>query len=153
MNSVLPNAGLPHNETEQSEPTAFARSPDDSAAPVILIVEDDEDNRLMLRLMLEIWNYRVHEAKNGFEAIEVAKKENPNLILMDVRMPRLDGFETARMMRRSDVVDGTPIIFLSGCAQRFYRQIAFEAGGDEFLTKPVDFHLLETLLSRYTRPQ
>ena len=117
--------------------------------PTVLLVEDDEDNRLMLKLMLEIWKYRVLEAKNGEEAVELAEKEQPNIILMDVQMPDLDGFDAARLIRRSQPTDGVPIVFLSGCAQIYYRRTAFEAGGNEYLVKPIDFTELELTIKKY----
>lgn len=103
----------------------------------------------MLKILLEMWNYQVIEAENGASAVWLTEKTLPDLILMDVRMPELDGFETARRIRASAETDGVPIIFLSGCVEPAYREQAFQAGGNEFLVKPLDFKELEDLLSKY----
>ena len=118
--------------------------------PVVLIVEDDADSRLMLRLLLEAWQYRVVEATNGIEALHIAGKESPDLILMDIKMPLLDGFETTRHLRASGKIDGVPIVFLSGCAEEIHRRNAFAVGASEYLLKPLDFEQLEQILDRYT---
>ena len=115
----------------------------------ILIADDDDDNRTMLKTLLEIWGYRVLEAKDGGEAFGFAEKARPDLILMDVRMPRFDGFETARRIRRSKKTVGVPIIFISGCAEKSYRNEAGDAGGNEYMVKPVDFGVLEKTLVKY----
>lgn len=117
--------------------------------PIILIVEDDEDSRLMLRLLLEMWRYGVIEAKDGVEAVSLAEKQQPDLILMDVKLPLLDGFATTRRIRASTAIDGVPIVFLSGCAEDEYRRAAFAAGGNEYLIKPLDFEQLEGTLGKY----
>lgn len=117
--------------------------------PLVLIVEDDADNRLMLRLLLEAWRYRVIEAQTEKEALRAAETEQPDAILMDVKLPLLDGFAAARRIRASPVVDGVPIIFLSGCVEDEYRRAAFAAGGNEYLVKPLDFEKLESTLGKY----
>ena len=117
--------------------------------PVVLIVDDNEDCRLMLRFLLETWKYKVIEAADGIEAISVAERMRPNLILMDVRLPYLDGFGAVRQIRRSVNTGGVPIIFLSACVEMVYKQQAFAVGGNEYLTKPLDFDELENTLGRY----
>ena len=120
--------------------------------PVILIVDDDSDSRLMLKLLLETWKYQVIEAKDGIEALNIAENSCPDLILMDVRMPRLDGFGVTCQIRQSAKIESVPIIFLSGCAEASYRQTASAIGGNEYLVKPLDFEELEITLGRYIRP-
>lgn len=117
--------------------------------PVILIVDDDDDSRLMLKLLLEVWKYRVVEAKDGIEAINLAGISCPDLILMDVRMPNLDGFEVTRQIRHSAKIESVPVVFLSGYAEPLYRQKASAAGGNEYLVKPLDFEELEHTLGKY----
>lgn len=123
---------------------------EDNSVPVVMIVEDDADSRLMLRLLLETWKYRVVEATNGIEALYLAEKETLDLILMDVKMPRLDGFETARCLRASGRTDYVPIVFLSGCAEEAYRRASFDVGANEYLIKPINYEFLEKILDRYT---
>ena len=130
------------------------RTPANDQMPAVLIVEDDEDSRQMLKILLEIWKYRVLEAKDGLEAVSVAESARPDLILMDVKLPKFDGFETTRRLRQSEIIDGVPIIFLSGCAEEIYRRAADAVGGNEYLVKPLDFQLLEITLNKYiSRPQ
>jgi CheY-like chemotaxis protein len=117
--------------------------------PTVLIVEDDEDNRLMLKIMLEMWNYRVIEAENGEEAVIFAQERRPDLILMDLKMQLLSGLEATRQIRRSADMGGVPIIFISGCAEPNYRRAARDAGGNEYLIKPIVFEHLEKVVAKY----
>ena len=117
--------------------------------PTVLIVEDDEDNRLMLKIMLEMWNYRVLEAENGEEAVSSARANCPDLILMDLKMQLLSGLEATRQIRRSAEIAGVPIIFVSGCAEAGFRRAALDAGGNEYLVKPIVFEHLENVLAKY----
>ncbi|MGC2238522.1 MAG: response regulator [Pyrinomonadaceae bacterium] len=120
--------------------------------PVVLIVDDDDDSRLMLKIILEIWKYQVIEATDGIEALNIAENSCPDLILMDVRMPRLDGFGVTCQIRQSTKIESVPIIFLSGCAEASYKQEASAVGGNEYLVKPLDFEELEITLGKYIRP-
>jgi CheY-like chemotaxis protein len=117
--------------------------------PLVLVVENNEDSRQMLKTLLEIWGYRVAESEDGEESIESAVSECPNLILMDVSLSKMDGLTTVRRMREIDTLRGVPIVFISGHAQPEFRTFALTVGGDDFLVKPVDFNQLETVLERY----
>ncbi|HEX8637896.1 MAG TPA: response regulator [Pyrinomonadaceae bacterium] len=117
--------------------------------PTVLIVEDDEDNRLMLKIMLEMWKYRVIEAENGEEAVDSARANCPDLILMDLKMQLLSGLEATRQIRGSAEIGGVPIIFVSGCAEAGFRRAALDAGGNEYLVKPIMFEHLENVLAEY----
>ena len=114
--------------------------------PLIMVVEDDTDSRLMLRLMLEIWKYRVVEARSGVEAVDKAKQMNPDLILMDVGLPDMDGFDATRGIRQFASFESLPIIYLSG----YPISKAEDVGGNDYLVKPFDVKELENLLSIYT---
>lgn len=120
-----------------------------SLTPKILIVDDDEDSRLMLNFLLETWDYLVVEAKDGIEAVNLAERERPDLILMDVKLPCLDGFEVTRRIRQSEQTGGIPIVFLSGCAEPHYRRAATEVGDNDYLVKPLDFDKLQNTLVKY----
>lgn len=126
-----------------------AEKPISKSVPIILIVEDDADSRAMLKFLLESWNYSVIEAENGVEAVRIAEKTRPDLILLDVKLPLLDGFEAARRIRESAEIGGVPVIFLSGCAEKHYRNAGSEAGGKEYLVKPLDFEKLQNALGKY----
>lgn len=118
-------------------------------APIVLIVDDDDDNRSMLKILLEMWKYRVIEAKDGSEALAIAENARPDLILMDVKMPDLDGFGVTEKIRQSEKIENVPVIFISGCAEANYKQMASAVGGNEYLVKPIDFQELEITLGKY----
>ena len=123
--------------------------PADGRMPVILVVEDDADNREMLKILLKMWKYRVIEAADGLEAFSLSEKTPPDLILMDAKLPHSDGFETTRRIRETEHIRQMPIVFLSGCAEEIYRRAAGAVGADEYLVKPLDFTLLENTLKKY----
>lgn len=113
-----------------------------------MVVEDDADSRLMMRTLLEMKGYRIVEAGDGQEAFEVADRERPHLILMDLQLPRQDGFAVTRQMRQHDRLSTIPIIIVSGHDPLHHRPLAMAAGCDEYLNKPIDFDLLERVLGR-----
>ena len=129
--------------------TSFAAKQMKTSLPVILIVEDDEDSRLMLKMFLETWNYLVIEAENGKVAVWIAEKIRPDLILMDVKLPYLDGFDATRRIRESAKGGSVPVVFLSGCAEANYKNAESAAGGNEYLVKPLDFEELRSVLGKY----
>ncbi len=112
----------------------------------ILVVEDFEDNRFMMRRLLEMGGYRVIEAINGQEAIHMAERERPHLILMDLSLPQLDGLAATRRIRQLDGMGTIPIVAISAHDTSDFRSEALAAGCDDYLTKPVDFDRLEGLL-------
>ncbi|MDQ1524269.1 MAG: hypothetical protein QOE47_2193 [Pyrinomonadaceae bacterium] len=117
----------------------------------ILVAEDDEDNRFTLKLLLEMRGYRVLTAANGREAISVAERERPDLILMDLRMPELNGLAATRQLRQHvDVrLRRIPIFALSAYDPAQHRAVAIAAGCDEYVTKPVNYERLEKLLETF----
>ncbi len=122
-----------------------------NAGPTIMVAEDDEDNRLMLKLMLQMKGYGVIEARNGYEAVETARRERPNLILMDLSLPLLDGLSATTRIRENRELSDLLIVVVSGHSAADFRDIAIDAGCNEYIMKPIDFdhmdHLLERLLS------
>ncbi len=134
-------------ETERRMTNSFVISPPNFIMPTVLIVEDDTDNRLLLKIWLEMCNYCVIEAADGNEALNLAEESCPDLILMDVRMPLLDGLETTRVIRRSAKTGSVPIIFTSGCAEAKYREAATEAGANDYFVKPFDFDKLQSAIA------
>ena len=117
--------------------------------PLVLIVENDADSREMLRTLLEIWGYQVAESADGDESIDIALRNCPNLILMDVSLSKTDGLTTMRRMREIDELQKVPIVFVSGHAQPEFRAFVLNAGGDDFLCKPIDFNQLEVSLNKF----
>jgi len=113
----------------------------------LLLVEDTEDNRFMMRRLLEMEGYRVVEARNGEEAVRVAETENPSLILMDLSLPVIDGLAATRLIRKLPSFRTTPIIAVSAHDTSDFQSEAIDAGCDKYITKPIDFGELEKLIS------
>lgn len=107
------------------------------AEGTILIVDDEEDIIDLLKYNLEKAGYTCHSASNGKEALVQAKRYNPDLILMDVMMPELDGVETCRMIREDLGLQDVVIAFLSARAEDYSQIAGFQAGADDYITKPV----------------
>ena len=106
---------------------------------LILVVEDEEFNRDMITRRLERQNYKITIALDGAEAIEVAHSEIPDLILMDIGLPEMDGLEAARQLKDAPETRHIPIIALTAHAFETDRDASLAAGCDDFDTKPVDF--------------
>jgi CheY-like chemotaxis protein len=111
--------------------------------PKILLVEDNEMNRDMLSRRLQRHGYFVITANDGRQAHAMAYSENPDLILMDVGLPGMDGWEVTRLLKSNDHTRQIPIIALTAHALVTDRQKALEAGCDDYDTKPVDFGRLK----------
>src|SRR5919202_1077881 len=114
----------------------------------ILVVEDFDETRFMIKVVLEMSGYHVLEATNGVEAVEVARRERPDLILMDIGLPLMDGFEATRAIRDESDLAGVSVVAVSAHATAEYRVKALTVGCDEYVTKPVDFALLNNLVRR-----
>ena len=114
--------------------------------PRILYVEDNEDNVYMLRRRLAKHDYEMIVAEDGEKGVAAALRENPALILMDLSLPVLSGWDAARRLKSAEITRGIPIIALSAHALGGERDKALAAGCDDFETKPVDFaRLLEKM--------
>jgi two-component system cell cycle response regulator DivK len=114
----------------------------------VLVVEDFEDNRFMMRRLLEMSGYRVLEAINGEEAVEMAERERPGLILMDLSLPLLDGLAATRRIRQHEALRDVPIVAVSAHDTADFHADALAAGCNDYVTKPIDFDQLEALLGR-----
>ena len=118
----------------------------DTSKPVVLIVEDHDDTREMLQLVLGIYGCRVLAAANGDDAISLAEKTAPDLILMDIKLPRLDGLSLTRVIRRHPTLSKVPIVALTGMVTPQFHREVLSAGCDDCLDKPIDFERLEKLV-------
>jgi CheY-like chemotaxis protein len=118
--------------------------------PVVLVVEDFEDNRFMMRRLLEMSGYRVVEAVNGNQAVEFAASERPDIILMDLSLPQLDGLAATRRIREQEGPRRVPIVAVSAHDSADFHSEALSAGCNEYVTKPIDFDQLVQLLDRLT---
>lgn len=115
----------------------------------ILVVEDYEDTRALVRFHLEMRGYIVEEASNGREAIESVEKQCPHLILMDMSLPEVDGLAATRAIHGMDQCCAVPIVAITAYSEREYREKAFAAGCSDFLNKPIDFDKLEAVIQNY----
>ena len=114
----------------------------------ILIVEDVELNRDLLVQLLED-DYRLLLAEDGEAALELAARERPDLILMDLSLPKLDGWEATRRLKADPALAPIPVIALSAHAMKSHEDRAWQSGCDDFLTKPLDESLLFATIARH----
>ena len=102
----------------------------------ILVVEDQEDNRQIIRDMLSATDYELTEAKNGEQALAAVAKQRPDLILMDIQLPIMDGYEATRRIKADPALKSIPIIAVTSYALSGEEQKAREAGCDDYVPKP-----------------
>jgi DNA-binding response OmpR family regulator len=114
--------------------------------PCILIAEDFEENRTALTLILKFAGFDVIEAEDGRKAVEAVRQEEPDLVLMDVTLPVLDGLQATREIRSDEKFERLPIIILSAHDSEEIRREAAEAGGSEYLSKPFEIAELKKLI-------
>ncbi|HSE23944.1 MAG TPA: response regulator [Pyrinomonadaceae bacterium] len=128
------------------------RKEQEPMVPPILLVEDSTENRELLRRWLEQRGYRVVEAADGQEALDLAPLASPQLILMDLRLPKLNGMAVIRRLRRKPQLRKTPFIALSGLNPELFRDAALSEGFADYLAKPVDLGELEKVLKKFCSP-
>jgi CheY-like chemotaxis protein len=117
--------------------------------PLVLVVEDHEDTLFLLTYLLGMRGCRVLVAKDGEQAVRLATSERPNLVLMDISLPRLDGLTATRRMREVETLRSVPVVFLSGHAEASFRAEALAQGGDDYLVKPFTVAQLEQTVERF----
>ncbi len=110
--------------------------PDEGAAPTILIVDDHEDNVEVLRAWREAWGYRTATAMDGESALDQAARVRPDLVLLDVMMPQIDGYEAIRQLRNDTRTAHLPMLILTAKSTLEDVVIGFETGADDYITKP-----------------
>jgi CheY-like chemotaxis protein len=120
----------------------------ESGTQTILLVEDYEDSREMIRLLLEEHGYRILEAQNGTEAINLARTETPDLVLTDFNLPDIDGTTLIKRLRKVQRMKYIPIIMVTAQPPGELYQLAMAAGCTTFLTKPINFSVLENMIAR-----
>lgn len=116
----------------------------------ILLVEDNETNRDMLSRRLMRRKFTVVNAVDGEQAIAMARSESPSIILMDMSLPVLDGWEATRRIKNDDALKHIPVIGLTAHAMSGDRERALQAGCDEYATKPINFEKLLELIARFS---
>jgi CheY-like chemotaxis protein len=111
-----------------------------------LLAEDNESNITTMCDYLQVKGYRLVVARNGIEAVDVARQEHPDLILMDIQMPKLDGLEATREIRRDPDFAAVPIIALTALAMAGDRERCLAAGTNEYMSKPVSLKKLHEVI-------
>jgi CheY-like chemotaxis protein len=147
---VEPDTGPSGNEEQVGLETLSAGSnSSETAVPLkVLVVEDFEDTRFLMRLELEKRGFRVFEATDGEQGVESALRERPDIVLMDIGLPHIDGIEATRRIRSDNTMRDVLIVALTAHHETEYRAQALAVGCDAYLTKPIDFDWLIDLLGR-----
>jgi len=114
----------------------------------VLIVEDVADVRMMMKILIQMHGFETILARDGYEAVIKAREEHPDIILMDLMMPIMDGFTATRLIRQSEELKKVPILAITAYGDTFVEK-ALEAGFDDVISKPVEFENLKPLLNQY----
>src|SRR5690606_18059821 len=117
----------------------------------VLVVDDEEPIQELLRYNLEKDGYDVKTAGDGAKAVEIAKKFHPDLVLLDIMMPKMDGVETCRLLREIPELQKTFIVFLTARAEEYSEVAAFDVGADDYITKPIKPRALLSRISALFR--
>ena len=118
---------------------------------IIFYIEDNIDNRTLIRRILTAEGYQVLEAGNAKEALEMLKSLHPDMILMDINMPDVDGYTLTAQIRGMSGFESIPIVALTANVMRGDRERSLEAGCDGYIQKPIDIDLLPQQVERYLR--
>ncbi|HEY5885318.1 MAG TPA: response regulator [Pyrinomonadaceae bacterium] len=121
------------------------------ACYIILVVDDHHDNRELLNVFLQGLGYGVVEASNGLEALKVAGTNTPDLIIMDLSMPVMDGFNAVRILRQMPTTRKVPVVACTAQDDPTYKVQALNVGFNAILTKPIDFTRLRGVLTQYLK--
>jgi len=119
--------------------------------PKLLLIDDNEMNLDMLSRRLQMRGYQIVLATNGVQGIGVANRERPDLILMDMSMPHLNGWDATKQLREAPLTKAIPIVAVTSHAMKQEQERALNAGCSAFVSKPVDFERLETVIQQLLR--
>lgn len=119
---------------------------------LILVVDDSADNVAMISLYLQHQGYRVVTAGNGEDAITIATQMMPNLILMDINLPALDGLGATRRIRENDALRDIPVVAITAFGTEGFQRAAYDVGVSGYLTKPLDLDRMHQLIARLLSP-
>jgi CheY-like chemotaxis protein len=142
-----------HTGAAEAAPRPAPERPATTAVRRVLIVDDNEDAATSLAMLLKVMNCDARVAHGGFEALEIAPEFRPELVLLDLGMPKLNGYDTCRRMRAEPWGRTSKIVALTGWTKAESDLRAEEAGFDEHLVKPADRATLRKLLGSLTRPE
>jgi CheY-like chemotaxis protein len=119
---------------------------------LILVVDDAADNLAVLSLALQQQGYKVVTASNGEDAVTLAEQTRPNLILMDINLPELDGLGATRRIRENEELRQVPVVVVTAFGTEGFQRAAYDAGASGYLTKPIDFDRMTQLIARLLSP-
>ena len=120
---------------------------------LILVVDDAADNVAMISLALQQQGYRVVTAANGEDAITVAEQTQPNLILMDINLPELDGLGATRRILENETLHDVPVVVVTAFGTEGFQRAAYDAGASGYITKPIDLDRMNILIARLLSPE
>jgi two-component system cell cycle response regulator DivK len=120
---------------------------------VILIVEDDHMSSKLLRDLLQFRGYTILEAADGKQGVDMARAKMPDLIIMDIQMPVMDGFEATHILKADPLTKSIPVIALTACAMQGDREKCMEAGCDEYIAKPLNIRTFVAKVKEYLEKQ
>lgn len=119
---------------------------------LILVVDDSADNLAVISLFLQTQGYRVVTANNGEDAVNVAAQTLPNVILMDINLPGLDGLGATRKIRETEALREVPVIAITAFGTEGFQRAAYDVGVAGYLTKPIDLDRMHQLIARLLSP-
>ena len=118
------------------------------AGETILVIEDNEKNRKLIKVVLKARGYKIIEAEDAETAMDQLKKDIPDLILMDIGLPEMDGFELTRLIKRDKTTKDVPIIAVTAHAMKGEKEKTLEAGCDDYVSKPIDINEFQKTVAR-----
>src|SRR5215216_2548322 len=150
----LATSGLPALKNDETVSSGGAAEQGQTTEPrfLILVVDDSADNVAFISLDLQQQGYRVVTASNGEDAVNVAIQTMPNLILMDINLPGLDGLGATRRIREYDALRDVPVVAITAFGTEGFQRAAYDAGVAGYLTKPIDFDRMHLLVARLLSP-
>jgi two-component system cell cycle response regulator DivK len=117
----------------------------------ILYIEDNCENRLLVRRVLEAEGYRVIEAEDGLAGMDYVQSETPDLVLMDINLPELDGYEVTKRLKQSPAMAEVPVIAMTANVMKGDREKTIAAGCDGYIPKPIDIDSLPSQIAKFLR--
>ena len=150
----LATSGLPALKKDENVSKGDAAEPGQPVVPkfLILVVDDSADNVAFISLDLQQQGYRVVTASNGEDAVTVAIQTMPNLILMDINLPNLDGLGATRRIRENESLRDVPVIAITAFGTEGFQRAAYDVGVSGYLTKPIDLDRMNQLIARLLSP-
>ena len=149
----LATSALNADGLKEQDQSGALRDPPNLKEFLILVADDSLDNVLALSLFLQGEGYKVVTASNGEEAVSIAARTQPNLILMDISMPLLDGLAATRKIREIVALRDVPVIAITAFSTEGFRRAAYDVGVAGYLVKPIDFQRMHELVKRLLAPK